>query len=155
MFMTASSYLVGVVEVHDAAPAGGDVLMALALSAHDQSGVHVHVVAGKVQADQALEDHRVGGFGGREEDEQARGGAAVGDHVQDGAETGRLLEFARGKAIESVEKAADGVEEAAAARVKGHEVQGAEGQDDAEVALEYKSVRCWRAFSRMCSYRLD
>ena len=55
--------------------------MALALAAHDQRGVHVHVVACKVQADQELEDHGEGGFCGGEEDKQAGGSAAVGDHV--------------------------------------------------------------------------
>lgn len=119
--------LVGVVKVHDAAPARGDVLVALALAAHDQGRVHVHVVAGEVQADQALEDHRVCGFGGGEEDEQAGSGAAVCNHVQDRAETGRLVEFARSKAVKRIEEAADRVEEAAAARVKRHEVQRAEG----------------------------
>jgi len=55
--------------------------VALALAAHDQRGVHVHVVACKVQADQELEDHGEGGFRGGEEDQQAGGSAAVGDHV--------------------------------------------------------------------------
>jgi len=59
------SYLVGVVFVHQPAPLNAHVLVALSLSTHDQSGIHVHVVARQIQADQALEDHRVGGFPGR------------------------------------------------------------------------------------------
>lgn len=97
--------------------------MALALAAHGQRGVHVHVVACKVQADQQLEDHRECGFRSGEEDQQAGGSAAIGDHVQNGSETGGLLELARRHAIKSVEQAADGVEEAAAARVQRHEVE--------------------------------
>lgn len=97
--------------------------MALTLAAHDQGGVHVHVVTCKVQADQELEDHREGGFRSGEEDQQAGGSAAIGDHVQNGAEAGGLLELARCHAIEGIEQAADGVQEAAAARVKRHEVE--------------------------------
>ena len=117
--------LVGVVEIHDAVLLR-DILVALALAAHDQSRIHVHVVAGKVQADQTLEDHGVGGLCSGEEDQQASGRAAVSDHVQHGTKASGLLELARSHAIESIEKTADGVEEAAAARVEGHEVEGAE-----------------------------
>ena len=100
--------------------------MALALAAHDKGRIHVHVVAGKVQADQTLEDHGVGRLRGGEEDQQASGRAAVSDHVQHGTKASGLLELARGHAIQSIEKTADRVEEAAAARVEGHEVEGAE-----------------------------
>jgi hypothetical protein len=117
-----ATYLVGVVEIHEAV-LGGNVLVALALAAHDQGSVHVHVVACEVQADQDLEDHREGGFRGGEEDQQAGGCAAIGDHVQDCAEAGGLLEFARSHAIEGIEQAADGVQEAATARVQRHEVE--------------------------------
>lgn len=96
--------------------------MALTLAAHNQSRIHVHVVAGKVQANQALEDHRVGGLRSGEEDQQTGGSAAVSDHVQHGTKASGLLEFARSHAVQSIEEAADGVEEAASARVEGHEV---------------------------------
>ena len=108
--------------------------MALALPAHIQRSIHMHVMARKVQTNQPLEQPAVGRFGGGEEDEQAGGGAAVGDHVEDGAEARRLLELARRPAVGRVEQAGDGVEEAAAARVQGHEVEGGEGEDDAGVA---------------------
>lgn len=101
--------------------------MALALAAHDQRGVHVHVMAGKVQANQALEDHRVRRLRSREKDEQTSSSAAISDHIEDSAEARGLLELARSHAIQRIEQAADGVEEAAAARVEGHEVEGAEG----------------------------
>lgn len=135
----SSTYLVGVVKVHDAI-LGRHILVALALSAHDQGSVHVHVVAGEVQADQTLEDHRVCGLCSGQEDQQTSGSAAIGDHVQDCAETGGLLELARGHTIQSIEKAADGVKEAASARVERHEVEGAESEDDAEVAWNGRSV---------------
>jgi hypothetical protein len=119
-----ATYLVGVVKMHDAV-LGRYVLVALALSAHDQSSVHVHVVASKVQADQTLEDHRVCGLRSGEEDQQASSRAAIGDHIQNGTEPRRLLELARSHAIQSIEEATDGVKETAAARVEGHEVKGA------------------------------
>jgi len=121
-----ATYLVGVVQVHNTVLCR-HVLVALALAAHDQRGVHVHVVASKVQADQTLEDHRVRRLRSRKEDEQASSSAAISDHVENGAEARGLLELARGHAVQRIEQAADGVEEAAAARVEGHEVEGAEG----------------------------
>lgn len=48
---------VRIVQVHDIAPLAVYVLVALALASHGQRGIHVHVVAGKVQANQELEDH--------------------------------------------------------------------------------------------------
>jgi len=100
--------------------------VALALATHDQGRIHVHVVASKVQADETLKDHRVGGLRSGEEDQQASGRAAVSDHVQHGTKASGLLELARSHTIKRIEEAADGVEEAAAARVEGHEVEGAE-----------------------------
>lgn len=114
--------------------------MALALAPHDQRGVHVHVVAGQVQADQALEEHAVRRLGRREEDEQARGGAAVRDHVEHGAEPRRLVEPARRDAIGGVQQAGDAVQEATAAGVERHEVEGGDGQDDAAVACRESSA---------------
>ena len=100
--------------------------MALALAAHNQCRIHLHVVASEIQADQTLEDHGVGGLRGGEEDQQASGRAAISDHVQHSTKASGLLELARGHAVQRIEKTADGVEEAAAARVEGHEVERAE-----------------------------
>jgi tRNA G26 N,N-dimethylase Trm1 len=121
-----ATYLVGVVKMHNAV-LRRHVLVALALAAHHQRRVHVHVMAGEIQTDQALENHRVRGLRSGKEDQQASGRAAISDHVEDGAEASGLLELARGHAVQRIEEAADGVEEAAAARVEGHEVEGAEG----------------------------
>lgn len=109
---------------HKAITRCAHILVALALPAHRQSRVHVQVVRGKIQTYEELEDHAPARFRRREEDKQARGRAPVGYHVQYCAEAGGLAEIARGPAIESVEETADGVEEAAAARVEGHVVEG-------------------------------
>lgn len=128
------TYLIRIIQIHNPAPTRTNILMALALPAHAQRAVHVQVMAREVQTDQQLEDHAVRGLGGREEDEQAGGRAPVGHHVEDGAEARALRELARGPAVQGVEEAGDGVQEAAAARVDGHEVEGCYGEDDAGVA---------------------
>ena len=132
--------LVGVVQIQDPAAALVDLLVRLADAAHDQRGVHVHVVAGEVEGDEALEDDGPAREGGGEEDEQARRRAAVGHHVEHGAEARRLAEVARGVAVESVEEARDAVEQRAGARVEGHVVEGAEGEDDAYIAFDHSRI---------------
>ena len=127
-------YLVRIIQIHNPAPARTNILMALPLPAHRKRGIHMHVMTRKVQTDQDLEDDAVRGLCAGEEDEQAGGRAAVGDHVEYGAEAGRLPEFAGCEAVERVEEAGDGVEEGAAPWVQGHEVEGGEGEDDAGVA---------------------
>lgn len=67
-FAAAGSYLAGVVLVHNPATARIDLLVALAGSAHAESSVHVHVVAGHVQADETLEEDSPSGPGGAQED---------------------------------------------------------------------------------------
>jgi hypothetical protein len=62
--------------------------MALALATHGESGVHMHVMAGEVQADQALEDHAVRWLCRRQEYKKTSSGAAIGYHVQHGAKSG-------------------------------------------------------------------
>lgn len=94
----------------------------------------MHIMARQIQTNETLEDHGVSWFGRSEEDEQASGGAAIGHHVEDGAEAGALLKFAGGDAVDGVEEAGDAVEEAAAAGVEGHEVQAGKGEEDAGIA---------------------
>lgn len=67
-FAATVSYLAGVVLVHNPATARIDLLMALAGSAHTQGSVHVHVVAGHVQADETLEEDGPSGPGGAQKD---------------------------------------------------------------------------------------
>lgn len=49
-------------------PALIDLLMALSGISHGQRCIHVHVVAGEVKADQALEEYGPSRKGGAEED---------------------------------------------------------------------------------------
>lgn len=74
-------------------PAGIDFLVALVLATAAQRGIHVHVVTGHVQRDQALEDNSPPRPGRAQKDQQARSGAAVCHHVQHRTKGGRLLEI--------------------------------------------------------------
>lgn len=112
--------LVGVVQVQQPALALIDVLVARVGASNNQSSIHVHVVAGEVERNQALEDNGPSREGRRQENQQARGGAAVRDHVQDGAEASRLVKGSGSISVESVEQARDAVEQGARARVQGH-----------------------------------
>lgn len=58
------AYLVVVVEMQQTAAALLDFFVALAAVTHGERGVHVHVVASEVQADEALEEQRPSGKGG-------------------------------------------------------------------------------------------
>ena len=83
--------------------------MAVTYAAHDQSRVHVHVVTGEVETDEALEEDGPARECGGEEDQKARCCAAVRHHVQDGAEARRLAEVSGSVAVEGVEEARDTV----------------------------------------------
>lgn len=82
----------------------------------------MHIVAGEVECNQALEDDGPSRECRGQENQQARGGAAVRDHVQDGAEASRLVKSSGSISVESVEQARDAVEKGARARVQGHVV---------------------------------
>lgn len=111
-----------------------DVLVARVGASDDEGGVHVHVVARKVEGDEALEENGPSRKGRGQEDEQARGGAAIRHHVEDGAEARRLLEEAGSVAVESVEQAGDTVEDGAGSGVQRHVVERGNGEDDSEIA---------------------
>lgn len=85
------AYPVGVVEVEEPALGLVNVLVAGIGAAYDESRVHVHIVAGEVECDEALEDDGPAGESGRQEDEQAGRSAAVRHHVEDSTEARRLL----------------------------------------------------------------
>lgn len=108
--------------------------MALVGAAHGQGGVHVHVVAGQVEGDQALEEDGPARPGGAEEDQQTGGGAAVGDHVEHGAEGGGLVVDAGSVAVEPVEQAGDAVQGRACPGVKGHVVERRRCEDNPDVS---------------------
>lgn len=114
---SSSTHVVRVVLLQDPAPAFVDLLVALAGTAHAQRGVHVHVVAGKIQTDQALEDDGPARESGGQEDQQAGRCAPIRHHVQHGTKLCRLVELARGHTIQSIEEAGNAVEQRACAWV--------------------------------------
>lgn len=86
------AYLVRVVEVEDPAAALVDALVAARGTTHGERRIHVDVVAGEVEREQALEDDGPSREGAGEEDEEAGCRAAVGHHIKHRAEAGGLLE---------------------------------------------------------------
>lgn len=108
--------------------------MTLSTAPHTQRSIHMHIMARQIQTNQALKHQTPARESGRQEHEQTGSGAAIGDHIEDGAKFRGLTEVARGEAIEGVEQTRDGVEEGAGARVQGHVVEGEEGEKDAGVA---------------------
>jgi hypothetical protein len=64
----------------------------------------VHVVAGKVKSNQALENNGPSREGGGEEDDKTGCSTAIGDHIKNSAEASRLFVDTRGIAIEGIEK---------------------------------------------------
>lgn len=123
-----------VVPVQDPAASGLDVLVALAGPPHAEGGVHVHVVARHVQRDQTLEDDRPARPGGAQEDQEARGRAAVCYHVQDGTVRGRLFKVPSGISVQRIQQTRDTVEDGASPRMEGHVIKRRNGEDDSEVA---------------------
>lgn len=108
--------------MHHPVPLLINVLVALAAPAHGQSRIHVHVVAGKVETDEQLEDHAPSGLGRRQKDEETCRGAAVRHHIQHCAELCGLLELAGSVAVQGIEQTRDAVEQGAATRVQRHEI---------------------------------
>jgi hypothetical protein len=99
-----------------------DFLVGLITPTHSKRGVHVDVVARKIQADESLEDDAPSGESASEENEQAGRSAAISDHIQYSAKLSRLVEFARCIPIERIKQAREGVEERAGAWVQWHVV---------------------------------
>lgn len=125
-----------VVLVEDPAAAGVNLLVALVRATHAQSGIHVHVVTGQIQADQALENNGPPGPGGAQENDQARGRAAVRHHIQHSTKGGRLIEVTRRISIQCVEQTRDAIKQGTCSRVEGHVIKGCDGEDDSEVSCE-------------------
>ena len=132
--MVIRTYIVRVILLQDPAPALVHLLMALVLAPHAERRIHVHVVAGQIQTDEPLKYYAPPGKGAREENEQARRGAAVRHHVQHGAEFGLLVKVSRRHAVQRIEQAGYAVEERACARVERHVIEGGNGEHDARVA---------------------
>ena len=98
------AHFVGIVEVQDPAARLVDIFMAFAGATHGQGRIHVHVMAGQVERNQALKDDGPAGESRCEEDEQARCCTSIGDHVKKSAEASRLVKVARGITVESIEE---------------------------------------------------
>ena len=97
--------------------------MTLAAAAHAQRRIHVHIVARQVQADESLEHNAESGPCARQENEQARGCASIGDHVQHRAKLCALLKVAGCDPVEGIEEAGYAVEYRACAWVERHVVE--------------------------------
>lgn len=65
----------------------------------------MHIVAGEVERDEALEEDSPSGESGREENQEAGSCASISHHVKDSTETGRLFEPPRGVTVEGIKKA--------------------------------------------------
>ncbi len=130
------TYSIRIVQMQDPTPTRIHLLVTLPLRSHGQCRVHVDIVTGQIQADQALEDDAPSRPCGREEYQQARGRAAIGHHVEHGAEGGGLVVVAGGDAVEGIEEAGDRVEEGAGSWVEGHVVERGDGEDDSRVACK-------------------
>lgn len=119
---TVVTYLVGVVQVEQPVLAFINVLVARVGAANHKRSIHVHVVAGEIESNQALEKNGPSREGRGQEDEEARRGAAIRHHVENGAETRRLFKNSGGVAINGIEEARDAVQDGAGSRVDGHVV---------------------------------
>lgn len=97
--------------------------MALIRTTHDQRGVHVDVVTGKVKRNQALENDGPSRKGGGQEHQKAGRCASIRHHVEDGAEARALLVVSCRIAVESVEEAGNAVQNRAGSRMEGHVVE--------------------------------
>lgn len=123
-----------VILVQDPAAASLHLLVALAGTSHAQGRVHVHVVTGHVQSDQALEDNGPSWPGGAQEDQQTRGRAPIRHHVQHRTKCGRLVIVARRISIQSIQQARHAVKEGARPRVQRHIVEGGHRQHNTRIS---------------------
>lgn len=74
-------------------PALVHLLVTLSGVGHGQCRVHVHVMAGQIQANQRLEENRPSRPGGTQEDQQTSRRASICDHVEHRPKPGCLLEI--------------------------------------------------------------
>lgn len=135
------TYPIGVVQMQNPTATLIDLLMACLASTHFQACIHVDVVGSQVQADEDLKHNAPSRECLGQEDQEARGGAAVCHHVEDSAERCRLVISACCYAVEGVEETGYRVEKRTGAGVDGHVVKGCEGEEDAGIAYEGMSVR--------------
>lgn len=114
------------------APARLDLFMAL--PTHGQSRVHMDVVAGEIQGNQALEQDGPSRKGRGQEHQETGSRAAVGDHVQHRTKSCGLIVPPRCQAVRGIEKARDTVQTRTRPRMKGHVVERSKGEDDSGIS---------------------
>lgn len=98
------SYLAVVVLVENPASLGIYLLVAHVRAAHAESGVHVHIMTGHVQADQALEDDGPTRPRGAQEHQQTSSSTTISHHVQHCAKCSRLVKVSCGIAIQRIQQ---------------------------------------------------
>lgn len=106
---STKTHLVGVVQVQEPTAALVDILVTGIGASHGQGGIHMNVVAREVEGEEHLENNGPSRERARQENKQARSGAPISDHVEDGTEARRLLESARGVTVEGIQKAGHAV----------------------------------------------
>lgn len=99
------THLAVVVLVQNPASSSLNVLVALASSSHAKRGVHVHIVTGEVQRNQALENDRPPRPRGAEEYQQTGGCAPVRHHVEHRTKSGGLIVVSRRISIQGIQQA--------------------------------------------------
>lgn len=95
-----------IVKIHDATSTGRDILVALSLASHRQCRIHMHVMAGKIQRYESLEDDCQSGHSQCKKHKQARCGASISNHVQDSTKASRLSECSGCEAVKGIQEAA-------------------------------------------------
>lgn len=83
--------------------------MTLTLAGHSQGCKHVHVVAGKIQADKRLEHERPPWPCLAQKDQQASCRATIRHHIQHSTKLRRLFEIPSCVTVERIEQAGHGV----------------------------------------------
>lgn len=120
--------------MEDPTPAGVDLLVTLARRSHGQCGVHVDVVTGEIETDQALEDDTPARKGGSQKDQQTGCGAAVGHHIEYGTECGGLVVSAGCDSVGRIEKAGYAIQTGAGPGMQRHVVERSDCEDNSGIS---------------------
>lgn len=122
-----------VVLIQHPAPGGIDLLVALAGTTHAQSGIHVHVMTGHIQTNQALENNSPSRPSRAQKHQQARSCATIRHHVKHRSEGRRLVKVPRGVPIQGIQQARHTVQQRACARMQRHVVERSNREDDSRI----------------------
>lgn len=127
--------------IQNPASSGINLLVALARTAHAQSGIHVHVMTCHIQTDQTLEDDGPSWPSRAQEHKQACSCATVRHHVKHCAEGCGLAEVSRRIPIQGIQQTRDTVQKGACTRMKRHVVERSDGKDDSRISLKRQNIR--------------